>query len=447
VFGSIPEYLIQQSQWRVCQRKAKMLRLMFGKLFAKFRPRVATDNCFLVLDIGTEFVKVLVCRIEEGHAFITGHARVRQGLGDMAAGAVADIAGVAANCDAAIRQATRMAKLQPEQVVIGIAGELVRGRTTVIDYTRADPKVRIDLGELRAIIQKAQQRSFGEVRSELSRETGHREVDVKLAHAAILDSQIDGQHVTNPLGFQGQDVRLAVFNAFAPLVHFGALQTIAAELELDLLTIAAEPYAVARALTVDSGTDPAAIFIDVGGGTTDIALARGAGELSMRMFALGGRTFTKRLAQAFNVSFLEGERIKIDYSQNKLDARSAALTRKALAGDTEVWLAGVELALSELAGERPLPARILLCGGGSKLPEIKQALESVEWTRSLPFKKRPTVKFVVPEDIVKVTDQTGQVRTVQDVTPLALANLGLELAGEEQLLSILLRKAVKLLQN
>ncbi len=421
---------------------------MLSKFFSKFRPQVAADSAVLVLDIGTEFVKCLIYRIEGGHGFVVGYSRIRQGLGDMTGGAVSDIAGVSANCEAAIQTASKQAGVLPEQAVMGIAGELVRGRTTTISYTRESPTTRIDLAELRAIIQRVQRQAFTEVRAELARDTGHREVDVKLANAAILDARIDGQHAENPLGFQGAEVTLSVFNAFAPLVHFGALQTIAAELELDLLTIAAEPYALARALSTDSGyADTSAIYIDVGGGTTDIALLRSGNELSMRMFALGGRTFTKRLAQTFNVSFLEGERIKLDYAQNKLDAKSRNLTQKALAADVEVWLAGVELALSEIASERQLPTTIQLCGGGAKLPEIKTALESMEWTRQLPFAKRPTVKFSVPEDISTLTDQTGQIRTIQDVTPLALANLGLELAGEEQLLSLLLRKAVRLLQN
>jgi hypothetical protein len=89
----------------------------------------------------------------------------------------------------------------------------------------------------------------------------------------------------------------------------------------------------------------------------------------------------------------------------------------------------------------------LLCGGGSKLPEIKKILSAPEFTESLPFAIRPKIKFLCPDDITNFTDQTRLIRTVQDVTPLALANLGLGLAGEEGLLSTILRKTVKLIQN
>ncbi|MCF7836177.1 rod shape-determining protein [Candidatus Gracilibacteria bacterium] len=417
---------------------------MFSKFFSKFRPKAPDGSAVLALDIGTEFVKALIYRIEENHGFVIGYAKVRQKMGDMAAGSVSNIAGVTETAAAAIEQAARIAGTQPEQAVMGIAGELVCGATTTISYTREDPQLRIELPELRAIVQRVQTRAFDKVRRELSRDTGHNEIDVKLVNAAIIDSKIDGQRASNPIGFQGSQVTLSVFNSFAPLVHFGALQTIAAELELDLLTIAAEPFAVARCLT---GEDLSAIFIDVGGGTTDLALLRNGGELTTKMFAVGGRTFTKRISHSLNVSHDEAERIKIDYSQNKLSDRRQKIIQNALAGDIEVWVAGVEVALAEMMGGQELPSQILLCGGGSKLPEIKKILSAPEFTESLPFGVRPKIKFLCPDDVTNFTDQTRLIRTVQDVTPLALANLGLGLAGEEGLLSMILRKTVKLIQN
>jgi len=417
---------------------------MFSKFFSKFRPKVPGGDAVLALDIGTEFVKALIYRIEDNHGFVTGYSKVRQKMGDMAAGAVANIAGVTETAASAIEQASRMAGTQPEQAVMGIAGELIRGATTTISYTRENPQLRIEMPELRAIVQRVQNRAFDKVRRELSRDTGHREIDVKLVNAAIIDSKIDGQRSSNPIGFQGSEVTLSVFNSFAPLVHFGALQTIAAELELDLLTIATEPFAVARCLPED---DLSAIFIDVGGGTTDIALLHGGGDLTTKMFAVGGRTFTKRIAHSLNVAFPEAERIKLDYSQNKLSERRQKIIANALEDDVEVWAAGVEVALAEMIGERELPPKIFLCGGGSKLPELKKALTSAEWAGGLPFQARPSVKFLCPDDISSFTDQTRLIRTVQDVTPLALANLGLGLAGEEGLLSTILRKTVKLIQN
>src|SRR5256884_6126510 len=70
---------------------------------------------------------------------------------------------------------------------------------------------------------------------------------------------------------------ITVFNTFAPLTHVGALQTIATELDLELLATVAEPYAMARCAATDEVYDFGGIFIDIGGGTTRLALIRTRG--------------------------------------------------------------------------------------------------------------------------------------------------------------------------
>ena len=62
----------------------------------------------------------------------------------------------------------------------------------------------------------------------------------------------------------------------------------------------------------------------------------------------------------------------------------------------EVWLSGVELALSEFDNVDYLPNRILLCGGGSNLKKITEALEKHQWHEDLPFTKKPVVQYIKP---------------------------------------------------
>ena len=158
-------------------------------------------------------------------------------------------------------------------------------------------------------------------------------------------------HVTNPIGFHGRHVRISVFNAFAPLIHLGALQTVASMLDLELVAIVAEPYAVARCIDDEQVQQSGALFIDVGGGTTDVALVRQGGIEGTRMFALGGRAFTKSLADRLDMPFGRAEELKVDF------AKGVAVERKAEIGqiikeDVAVWQAGVELVLEEFAQDR-----------------------------------------------------------------------------------------------
>lgn len=403
----------------------------------------------LALDVGTEVIKALIFKIdlEEGRGEVIGVGRQRQKLGDMQSGAVTDIEGVMHSCEKAITEAEKMAGLRPNQLILGIAGELVKGSTTTVHYERLKPKTKIDLPELKNIIHKVQWKAFDNVRKQLSWETGLSEIDVKLINAAIVDVRIDGYRVTNPLGFQGKDISIAIFNAYAPLVHLGALQTIAADLDMDLLSIAAEPYAVARCTGVENAVEFSAIFMDIGGGTTDVAVVRDGGVEGTKMFALGGRAFTKRLSNELEINFVEAEELKIKYSHDLLPSDLMHKVKNILDPDCKVWLSGVELALEEFSNIDLLPARILLCGGGSALPGIKTSLLNPEWIKKLPFAKPPLVHFIKPDDVTNIIDKTGKLIDQQDITPMALANLALDLAGEEGMIEEILRRVVRLIQT
>jgi len=409
-----------------------------------------SNDYLLSLDIGTEVVKALVFKVdkETGNGVVTGVGRARQGIKDMHSGAVSDISGVIENSRRAIGIAINMAGAKKvEKAIIGIAGELVKGTTTTVHYERIRPEIRIDLPELKNIIQKVQWKAFDRIRQQLAWETGHSEIEVKLINAVIVDVRIDGYKVNNPVGFQGRDVSISVFNAYAPMVHLGALQTIADELKLDLLNIAAEPYAVARSMGLEDNSDFSAVFIDVGGGTTDIAVVRNGGLEGTKMFALGGRAFTKRLARELGVGIEEAELLKIRYSEGKLGADVSAKIEKRLEDDCQVWLSGIELSLSEFAENDLLPYRFFLCGGGSGLPGIKKALLTREWNKNLPFAKEIEVSFLQPRDVTNISDKTGALRDPQDITPMGLANLALDLVGEEKVMSGILRRAVKMIQK
>jgi len=394
------------------------------------------------LDVGTEFAKALVFEIDDGVGVVRGVGRKRQGLAHMQSGTVADISAVVDNCAVALQEAEEMAGFRPEQVVIGIAGELVKGFTTVVDQQRPKADLPITQVELGKLIEGVQRQAMREAERSVTWETGLQSVDVRLVHAAVVGAWIDGYAVTNPIGFQGRNVRIAIFDAFAPLVHLGALQTVAARLELELVAVVAEPYAVARVLDSEQVRQGGALFVDVGGGTTDVALVRQGGIEGTRMFALGGRAFTKSIADRLELPFPRAEALKVDYARGIAGDREESV-REIVADDVAVWAAGVELVMEELAAGDLLPGRIYLCGGGSRLPEIRAALSADSFSRQLPFARPPEVTILAPDQIETVRDETQLLEDQQDVTPMGLAFQAIELGSMQNPLDASLRRVVK----
>ena len=401
-------------------------------IFARRPPALPTA---ISLDIGTEFVKALVFEVDGEQGRVIGAGQARQRLTDMQGGAVTDIAGVIRTASAALDEATASAGRTAKQVIVGIAGELVKGSTHSTTLNRKRPQEPISAAELNEMIAGAQAQTLDYSRRELAMETGYSEIDVQLINSAVVDVKIDGYRVTNPLGFTGRSVAISIYTSYAPSVHQGDLQSIVDGLQLDLVSIATEPYAVARCFGDEDSGDISSIFIDIGGGTTDIAVVRSGGLDGTKMFALAGRVFTKRIAASLKISFSEAETIKLAYADGRLEAKDMNRVATFIEGDVSVWQAGVELALEEFtqserfADNQSLPSRIYLCGGGSLLPDLKRSLEDGNWSNHLPFAKEPQVQYIKPGDIRQIVDTTGTLNSVQDVTPMALANIALELVG------------------
>jgi cell division protein FtsA len=378
------------------------------------------DDHYTALDIGTEYIKALIIRREGDNGIVLGVGRQQQSYSDMVSGAVADIQAVIENCNSALEEAEDMAEAIPGRAVIGIAGEQVKGFSTSVTVPREDPAQRINRVELQNTLELVQKRAMREAMHMMGQELGVPEISLKLIHSTITTVRIDGYLVTNPLDFQGKAMEITVFNTFAPLTHIGALQTIATELDLELLGTVAEPFAMARCCATDEVYEFGGIFIDVGGGTTDVALIRNGGIEGTKMFTIGGRVFTKKIASHLSVSFADAEDLKIRYSRKEVSADRATKLKQLLAPDAEVLVNGVALTLQQLAKGDRLPASIYLAGGGSSLPEIQEYLDAYPWMDRLPFPRTPTVRLLAPTDVRNIYDSTGLLLNQQDITPMGL---------------------------
>ena len=81
---------------------------------------------FTALDIGTDLVKALVVRREAPAGVVLGVSREPQHPDAMTGGTISDVELVIAACNRALEAAEDMAGTVPGQVVVGIAGEMVK---------------------------------------------------------------------------------------------------------------------------------------------------------------------------------------------------------------------------------------------------------------------------------------------------------------------------------
>lgn len=417
---------------------------------SELRSKPNDNNTILALDIGTEFVKAVIAKQEkDGDLAVIGVGKARQGTSNMYAGAIADIPAVVGVCEAALNQAERVAGVTSRLAVVGIAGELIKGNTATVRYRRQNGNKPLTEQEMSLIIKRVQERAGSQARKEIADETNNPDVEIRLINSAIVSITIDGYKISNPIGFKGTDVVIQFYTAFAPLVHVSAIEKVCAELSLDLLAVAVEPFAVCRAcLGSDLDGSLSAIVMDIGGGTTDIAVIDDGGVEGTKMFGVGGRSFTHQIAEALDVDFETAEKYKLSINNPvKVPADMREQMLFAIQRNLAVWLSGVQITLEEFNLSEMLPNKILLCGGGAGLGELQEVLSSTDWFKELPFARRPVVHLVNSADIPGIKNQTSTSLDHSYVTALGLLRVALDtLAGAPDEGGVRSRLA-KLLQN
>ena len=134
-------------------------------------------------------------------------------------------------------------------------------------------------------------------------------------------------------------------------------------------------------------------------GTTDVALVRQGGIEGTRMFALGGRAFTKSLADRLDLPFSRAEadqgRLRPRPARRgRQDGRARSWPRTRPSG-RPAW----SWCSRSSAGGDLLPGRIDVCGGGSRLANLVEALRDERFAERLPFSRPPEVSIMEPGEI------------------------------------------------
>src|SRR5258708_35522562 len=111
----------------------------------------------------------------------------------MTGGAIGDPDLVIGACNRALEAAEDMAGTVPGQVVLGIAGEMVKGFSSSIAYPRERPADRVRESELRNMLQLVERRALREAQHLLELERSYGDVgEVRLVHSAITQVRMDG---------------------------------------------------------------------------------------------------------------------------------------------------------------------------------------------------------------------------------------------------------------
>jgi len=395
-----------------------MRNIMGGKVFPKFFSNIFSkrfkSESFVVLDIGTYSIKALYVESKGESTNVLKYADRRHAGGDISPDGSFNISGITNTCRSVLAEMPHVAK----KIVLGIGGGFVYGKTLTQSYIREQPHKEIEESEFANIIQKVQQRNFEQIRRDFKRETGRSELEVQIIGGSIQDIKIDGYQIVNPINFKGKEVTCSLFNSYIPKIYLGIFNDLISALNLELVVIVSQPYAVFSKQLRENAEEQDFILIDIGGSVTEVSIARKGRLDDIRSISVGGSSFTRSIAEHLKIGFWEAENIKQKFSGGHVSASAAKKIESIITQDVELFLHALEIVLSDLSQVTLLPANIYVYGGGAYLPQTLAALAENRWRENLSFFSKPRVTAIkLPEQRVPlsmVDMYTVQIRNEDD---------------------------------
>ena len=410
-----------------------MLDLPFLKKPTKENLIDSNSNC-VVLDIGTEVLKAMLFSMDNLGVNVKRISRIQQQQHAMKSGSIKNLDTVLENCKLCIEELTKdlTPEQYPKQVIMGIAGEYVQGVSIVVNYQREENyEMEVTQKEEERIIDKVKEKIEEGGKKDLGQRVGLKYEDIDILHITTTGTKIGGMPVNSLIGYSGKDVKLHFYSSFAPKTYVEALKKVASSLGLDLLAIVSQPFSVARAFSGSSDSDFNAIFIDIGGGTTDIAVVEKGNITETKMFSFGGRVFTKEIAKLLNLEYRYAEQRKIKYTEKDLTPQLSKKIQTICYNTAKLWMKTLKAALESCDDVDVFPSQIYLCGGGALLPEMKEVMLEFPWKQLLPFSLVPQVKLFKPEMLSSINDSSGKLKNIYDITPASLAKFAYDLEMEK----------------
>ncbi len=384
------------------------------------------DPLFSLLDLGAGTAKVVVAQAADGEALVLGWASVPRPpaatSGAPGAAGTGDGAELSA-AERALEAAEDQAGVIPRRVALGVSASVCGTAIGHATVERPRPAAPITVREWRDACETARENAVVAARRAFAAEYG-REPALEMVHHNVLGVTLDSRPAVEPVGRGGSELSVSVVAICSPLEEVKRLRALAGRLDLEVMGLVAGPAALGAA--AGALGDGPAIIVDAGAAGTGIVIAGAGSAEAAGSFPIGSAALEARLE----------ERTRLDGEQARLavEAHSAGAGHRGPGGGpagralaqlarhhADVWLDAFEAVCADLARGRVLPARILLCGGGALLPELRRALASPAWHTALPFERAPAVRLLSAAVVPGVRLPPDLNLGPDAVTPLALA--------------------------
>lgn len=213
-------------------------------------------------------------------------------------GIIVDMEDVITSIVNAVHTAEKMAGLTIRDVLLSINGTHLKSVNVVVEMNVSNHP--IDDADIR--------------RALLQAKTAQEDAAYQVLHTAPTSYTLDGtKGVRDPRGMHGDRLLVSVYSLFSRSSFLQNLSTCVARSHLEVSGLVAAPYASALACLVEDEMELGAILIDMGGGTTSLAVFNEGQLRHTECIPVGGHHVTTDIARGFSTTLVNAERLKTLY--------------------------------------------------------------------------------------------------------------------------------------
>ncbi len=328
------------------------------------------------LDIGTtKTCAVVAATNPDGGLEIIGIGEARSS--GLRKGVITDLEETVRSIEAATEKAERMAGVHISQVYVGVTGEHVQSTNNRGVVAVGGEDREVVRGDVKRVVEASKLIDVGAER--------------QIIHALPRSFSVDGHDgVADPIGMSGARLEVDTHiitggNSFVTnvlkCVHRAGLEPAG---------IVFEPLASSAATLLSDEKQVGVALLDIGGGTTDVAVYAGGGAIHTSTIPVGGNILTNDIALGLRTTFADAERIKRtiasalndrsgdpDFELKTLDGSTHRVSRAQLATIVAPRVREIfRLAQSQIAAGVPrdtILVEIVITGGGAHLFGIERA--------------------------------------------------------------------------
>ncbi len=254
------------------------------------------DEIVVGLDIGTPKICTVVAELKDEEVNIIGigsHPSV-----GLRKGVVVNIESTVESIKKAVEEAELMARCEISSVYAGIAGGHITGfNSNGIVAIKGDEITQADVD-----------RVIGAARAVAI------PMDREVIHVLPQEFIVDGEGgINNPVGMAGVRLEAKIHIVTGAVTSAQNIVKCANKAGLDVCNIILEPIASSEAVMTAQEKEVGTGLIDIGGGTTDLAIFSGNNIRHTFVLAIGGNNMTNDISIGLRTTMAEAERIKLKH--------------------------------------------------------------------------------------------------------------------------------------